>query len=311
MKILIGYDGSACANAAINDLRRAGLPAQSEALVICVADGRLPSPDGIIQEADSDDSWRSRLQGAETLAQKAANTLASYFPLWTVSAEGLWGSPAQVLLDAADWWHPDLIVVGSHGRSPVARLFLGSVSLELIHKAPCSVRVSRASGAAIDSARTEPVRLIIGNDGSTEAEAAVRAVAARSWPEKTEVQIISAVQTLVPATVAALEANTFLQEPAYTVICEVDERERNRLRAVSQAAGNVLRRAGLIVTASVLDGDPRDMILAEADLSNTDAIFVGARGLGRMERLLLGSVSSHIVSHARCTVEVVRGQVIS
>jgi nucleotide-binding universal stress UspA family protein len=160
----------------------------------------------------------------------------------------------------------------------------------------------------MEPARTEPVRLIIGNDGSTEAEAAVRAVAARSWPEKTEAHLISAVQTLVPATVAALEANTFMQEPAYTVICEVDERERNRLRAVSQASENVLRQAGLIVTSSVLDGDPRDMILAEADLSRTDTIFVGARGLGRMERLLLGSVSSHVVSHARCTVEVVRGQ---
>jgi nucleotide-binding universal stress UspA family protein len=91
------------------------------------------------------------------------------------------------------------------------------------------------------------------------------------------------------------------------VICEVDERERNRLRAVSHASENVLQHAGLTVTSSVLDGDPRDIILAEADLSKTDTIFVGARGLGRMERLLLGSVSSHVVSQARCTVEVVRG----
>jgi len=50
------------------------------------------------------------------------------------------------------------------------------------------------------------------------------------------------------------------------------------------------------------------MILAEAALSNADAIFVGARGLGRVERLLLGSVSSHIVTHAGCAVEVVRSQ---
>jgi nucleotide-binding universal stress UspA family protein len=306
MKILIGYDGSACADAAIDALRTAGLPAKSEALVICVADGSLPSPDEITQEANSDDSCRSKLEGAEALAQKAGNTIASYFPRWTISAEGLWGSPAQVILDTADWWHPDLIVVGSHGRSPVARLFLGSVSLELIHKAPCSVRVARECAGIAASSRSGPIRLIIGNDGSTEAEAVIRAVAARSWLEKTEAQIISAVQTLVPATAAALEANTYMQEPAYTVICEVDERERSRLRAVSQASADVLRSAGLVTTFSVLDGDPRDILLVEADLSNADTVFVGARGLGRMERLLLGSVSSHIVSHARCTVEVVR-----
>jgi nucleotide-binding universal stress UspA family protein len=303
MKILIGYDGSACADAAIEDLRRAGLPEQAEALIVCVADGSIPSPDEITPEANSDDSWRSRLEGAEKLARHAAETLSSHFPRWTISTEGLWGSPAQILLDTAEWWHPDLIVVGSHGRSPVARLFLGSVSLELIHKAKCSVRVARASAATRYSG---PVRLVIGNDGSTEADAVIHAVAARSWPEKTEAEIVSAVQTLVPATTTALEANTFLQEPAYTVICEVDDRERARLRNVGTASADLLRHAGLKATSSVLDGDPRELILAEAEVSNADTIFVGARGLGRMDRLLLGSVSNHIVSHAHCTVEVVR-----
>jgi nucleotide-binding universal stress UspA family protein len=303
MKILIGYDGSTCSDAAIEDLRRAGLPPESEAFVVCVADGSVPSPDELTQEAESDVSWKSKLEGADKLAQKAGNKIASYFPRWTVSAEGLWGSPGQVLLDTAEWWHPDLIVVGSHGRSPVARLFLGSVSLELVHKAACSVRVTRTCGAPVHSG---PIRIIIGSDGSTEAEAVIASVARRSWPEKTEVQIISAVQTLVPVTTTALEANTFMQEPAYTVICEIDERERNRLHAVSEAAVDLLRREGLTVTSSVLDGDPRDIILAGADLANADAIFLGARGLGRVERLLLGSVSSHIVSHAHCTVEVVR-----
>ena len=303
MKILIGYDGSACADSAIEDLRRAGLPEQAEALVVCVADGSIPSPDEITPEANTDDLWRSRLEGAEKLARHAADTLGSHFPRWTISTEGLWGSPAQILLDTAEWWHPDLIVVGSHGRSPVARLFLGSVSLELIHKAKCSVRVARESAATRYSG---PVRLVIGNDGSTEADAVIHAVAARSWREKTEAEVVSAVQTLVPATTTALEANTFLQEPAYTVICEVDDRERARLRTVGTAAADLLRHAGLKATSSVLDGDPRELILAEAEVSNADTIFVGARGLGRMNRLLLGSVSSHIVSHAHCTVEVVR-----
>jgi nucleotide-binding universal stress UspA family protein len=275
-------------------------------MVVCVADGNIPLPNEIAAEAESDNSWRCKLEGAEKLAQKASEVIGSYFPRWTISTEGLWGSPAHILLETADWWHPDLIVVGSHGRSPMARLFLGSVSLELIHKARCSVRVVRACGA---SPRSGPIRLIIGSDGSTEAEAVNRTVAARSWPEGTEAQIISAVQTLVPAATTALEANTFMQEPAYTVICEVDERERFRLQTVAASSAKVLSGAGLKTTFSVLDGDPRDMILAEADLSNADAIFIGARGIGRMERLLLGSVSSHIVSNAHCTVEVVRGQV--
>src|SRR5689334_13694577 len=115
MKILIGYDGSSGAETALEDLQRAGLPAKSEALVVSVTDGSLRAPDETSLEADSDDSWRSRLAAAERLAERAAIKIQAYFPQWTISKEGLWGHPAEILLDAAGWWHPDVIVVGSHG----------------------------------------------------------------------------------------------------------------------------------------------------------------------------------------------------
>lgn len=44
MRILIGYDGSQCAEAALHDLKRAGLPAQADALIMSVADVFLPPP---------------------------------------------------------------------------------------------------------------------------------------------------------------------------------------------------------------------------------------------------------------------------
>ena len=134
----------------------------------------------------------------------------------------------------------------------------------------------------------------------------IRAVACRSWPVDTEVHVISVVQTLTPATVATLEFNTCVQEPAYTVVREVDEREHKRLTAVAEGAVHLLRGAGLKSHFSVVEGDPQDIILAEADLSNANTIFVGARGMGSLQRLLLGSISTHVVTHAHCTVEVVR-----
>jgi len=150
-----------------------------------------------------------------------------------------------------------------------------------------------------------PIRIIIGNDGSNEAEAMIRSVAKRSWPADTEAKIISVVQTLVPAT-TLLEASTYAQEPAYSVIREADEQMRSRLGQIAAESANTLRRAGLSASCATIDGDPRAIIVAEAERLKGDAIFVGARGLGRMQRLLLGSVSSYIVTHAHCTVEVVR-----
>jgi nucleotide-binding universal stress UspA family protein len=300
MKILIAYDGSVSADAAIEDLRRAGLPRQAEALVISVADGESP-PGVAMEHVEPGSSWRSRLSGSQALAAKASERIRSCFPQWALSSDALWGAPAKIILDTSEWWHADLIVAGTHGLSRVARLFLGSVSLELIHKARCTVRIARPRL----SPEPGPIRIIIGTDGSRQAEAVVRSVAARCWPEKTEARVIAAVQTIVPVTMP-LEASTYAQEPAYTVIREADERMRFRMRNIAAECVNALSRAGLVATATVVDGDPREIILAEAERCNADSIFVGARGLGRMDRLLLGSVSGHVVTHAHCSVEVVR-----
>jgi nucleotide-binding universal stress UspA family protein len=270
-----------------------------------VEDGGLPSAEGADKaEGRFEESWRSKLAEAEKIAEIAKRRISAYFPEWTISGQALWGSPAKVILDTSGWWHPDLLIVGSHGRSPIARLFLGSVSHELIHKASCSVRVARSGGS---SPASHPIRIVIGYDGSLAAEAVIRSVKARSWQPKTEAQVISGVQTLVPGAAAtALEASTYAQEPAYSVICEADEHERARMHNLAKNAANSLREAGLIATSAVIDGDPRDVMLTAAEATQADAIFVGARGLGRMERLLLGSVSTYIVTHAHCTVEVVR-----
>jgi nucleotide-binding universal stress UspA family protein len=300
MKILVAYDGSGAANAAVDDLRKAGLPEPGEARIVCVANGEVQTHESAKTEVGS--SWTSKLAEAEALAETATDRLLRNFPNWSVTSEALWGEPAKVLLEACARWHPDLLVVGSHGRSKIARMFLGSVSLELVHKAPCSVRITRGGGS---SDRRGPIHLVIGNDGSPESEAAIRSVSGRRWPENTEAKIVSVVQPLVPVT-TALDASTFAQEPAYAVIRAADERMRLHFANIASESTNLLRRAGLIATHSIFDGDPREVLLTEANEWKADTIFVGARGLGPMERLFLGSVSSHIVTHAHCTVEVVR-----
>lgn len=77
MKILVAYDGSQCADAAIDDMLRAGLPATAETRVLCVAGGELPS------STDTDTKgWQHVFSEAENLAETAANRLQSYFPGW-------------------------------------------------------------------------------------------------------------------------------------------------------------------------------------------------------------------------------------
>jgi nucleotide-binding universal stress UspA family protein len=103
-----------------------------------------------------------------------------------------------------------------------------------------------------------------------------------------------------------MEGNLYAQEPTWNAIQELDGFERARLEQAAHGSAETLRSAGLIVSEIIIGGDPREAIIAEADRWNSDSVFIGARGLGRMQRLLLGSVSSYVVNHAHCSVEVVR-----
>jgi nucleotide-binding universal stress UspA family protein len=60
-----------------------------------------------------------------------------------ITTEMLEGSPAEKILDAAEEWQADLIVVGSHGRSGIARFVMGSVSQSVAAHAKCSVTIAR------------------------------------------------------------------------------------------------------------------------------------------------------------------------
>ena len=67
-----------------------------------------------------------------------------------------------------------------------------------------------------------------------------------------------------------------------------------------------LRASGLRVETAVSDGDPRSAIVDAAREWGADLIIVGSHGYTGVKRWLLGSVAQSVVSHAPCSVEVVR-----
>lgn len=155
-KVLIAYDGSSCSDAALTDLRRAGLPMAVDAVVVTISDIILPPPD---DELPADDVPAVRIPAverhareraeraineAQTFADQGAKRVKANFPGWSVRSEVRCDSPAWAILDMADRDKADLIVVGSHGHSLMGgRLILGSVSQRVLYDAQCSVRVAR------------------------------------------------------------------------------------------------------------------------------------------------------------------------
>lgn len=288
MKILIAYDGSGCADAALDDLRWAGLPEEVECKVLSVIETWLPPPSGleVVQHID-------REQEFLTLAARAAMRVTKARPAWQVNAEVGIGSPASVILEKADEWKPDLIVLGAHGRSALGRFVFGSVSQKVLHEAKGSVRVARAH--ADEPAR--PVRLLIGFDGSQGAKEAVRAATARRWPVGCEIRLVY----------AAWPNLDLGSQPMVGKIADWIAEEDLKIKRWIDAEVSDLNAAGLRTKAVIRAEEPKQLLMSEAETWKADGIFVGARGLSRFERLRLGSVSSAVAARAHCSVEVVRG----
>jgi len=292
MKILIGYDGSQCSDHALTDLERAGLPRQVEARVITVAEELIPAPASIggVPTTFPVDNLEEEKKAA-ALAMSAQAVIKSLFPDWQVNAEAATGSPANILIWKAEEWEPELIVVGSHGRTALGRIFFGSVSQKVLHAAICSVRIARGKEKRSDA----PVRLIAGVDGSQNAESAVDEIVTRAWPKGSEARVVGAIGTYptVATEYLALEVGKWIAD------------ENARVKEAVERASNKLRGIGLSVTSVVKEGDPNHLLCNEAEAIDADCIFVGARGMGRIERMLLGSVSSAVASRAHCSVEVI------
>src|ERR1041385_770470 len=308
MKILIAYDGSEFADAALEDLQRAGLDTEVEACVMTVADVFVPVP--IDEDVENTvpmyipqaikrahERAQHKLEEAADLAKQVSEQIGSIFPNWRISSDAEADSPAWALIRKADSWKPDLIVMGTRGRSVFGgRLILGSISQRVLYEARCSVRIARIS----DNHPDKPIRLLIGVDNSTDSNAAVEAVCNRHWPKGTEVGLLAVVDTVMP-----IASNP--SEPSAMKWIEVaDESNWSQVREIFEPAAQRVRGTGLHAEVLIRRGNPADEILEEAHTWGADCIFVGARGTRGIGRLLLGSVSSAISSRAHCSVEVVR-----
>ena len=312
MRILIGYDGSESADAALDDLQRAGLPREAEALIVSVSDGLVHPSSSIADIAGSAvtsrrvtsaialarDQSAQALEEAKEFAAKAGDRVRSYFPDWEVRPEGIPGKPSTELITKADEWKADLVVVGSHGRSALGRLMLGSVSKKVVTDSHHSVRVVRGT---VKQNGGLPPKIMIGVDGSSEAERAVRAVGVRVWPEATEVRIIAIDDGTTPAGISNVLPT------AGAMIRNSNENVSEAACMMVEWAENELRIIGLQVSVAIEKGDPQRVLIEEARKWNANSIFVGGRKFsGAIERFRLGSVSTALVTKAHCPVEVVR-----
>jgi nucleotide-binding universal stress UspA family protein len=146
MKILIGVDDSPHSNAALEFVRGMSWPEGSRAVVISAVRPAVLAYSDVYVPAvpPREDLMADMIRSHEEVAARARQRLQDSG--LATEARVLQGDPREALVEAAKVEQADLLVVGSHGRTGVAKLLLGSVAAHVMAHAPCSVLVVKTPG---------------------------------------------------------------------------------------------------------------------------------------------------------------------
>jgi nucleotide-binding universal stress UspA family protein len=142
MRILLALDSSAHSAIATKKLYERPWPEHSIVRILSVAElnstERTPFWDS---GATYEHLEEALLSEARDVVDRAANALKP--STLSIEATVRRGDPRSEIVDAANEWSADLILVGSHGRTGIARWLLGSVAEHVVRHAQCSVEVCR------------------------------------------------------------------------------------------------------------------------------------------------------------------------
>jgi nucleotide-binding universal stress UspA family protein len=285
MKVLAATDGSKYGRWAIEWLARVPFNIQPVIRVLHVVDVAGLRAPFMIQPVivGTERYLQAEIKRMETAAKttkaQAAELLTSLGLMGTVSVDR--GGVAATIMKHAKRG-VGLLSIGSRGLDALDRFMLGSISNHAIHHAPCSVLVVKET--------PRPVRqIVLAIDGSSASNNAVRFLIrnVNSAPDGPGRE---------PVMVTVVHVMPYLKYPEL----------REAGNAVMRRSVDKLAKAGFQVREAMRLGKPDDEILTVAGEHQPDVIVTGAKGLGAIGRVLLGSVSTRVVQHAACCVLVVR-----
>jgi nucleotide-binding universal stress UspA family protein len=296
MRILLATDGSASAGLAVDLVAGIPWPEGSTVRVVSViATGAGPygGPWLAVAVLQAESLARELRQTAENDVEEARSRLAR--PGLAVLTEVIQGRPATAIVNAAQAFDADVLVVGSRGHGTIGSMLLGSVSAEVIDHATVPVLVAR--GRTMN-------RVILAWDGSRCARAAGDLICA--WPifAASCVRVVSAADVEPPWWTGFPTESSPRLLPVYADAANAARREFDELTREMTAR---LTSAGLTTEADRRDGDAATELLAAASAWKADLIVMGTRGRTGLTRLVLGSVARNVVHHAPCSVLITRG----
>lgn len=286
MKVLVAIDSSDSSASVIDEVKSRSWPADAQIQLLNVFDTT-----GLISvKGDLREFVRAQEEAARSMIHSAADRLAQSAS--EISSLVIEGYPPSAIVERAKEWGADMIFIGSHGHSALARFFLGSVAGYVARHAHCSIVIARASE------KTSGTKILFATDGSEASLAAARSVAKRKWASDAEFKVLGVADEIIPVI-----------DPWYgggMAVQQLQEETEQLVREGVESAQRIFLDAGLKATVALIKGHPKAAIVDEAERWGASLIIVGSHGRRGVTRLLMGSVSEAVARHAHCSVEVIR-----
>ena len=291
MRVLIATDFSPHAEDAVKIVKRLALPSGSTVRLLHAiepfADVATLNPAAITAVTDA------AVAQIERELDRAAVTLRA--PGRDVETVTVLGRVADAIVEEAESSKADLIVVGSRGRHALKSALLGSVSAEVVDRAPCPVIIARGSTLR---------KAILAEDGSETAAAGARFLAGSSALSDLEVRVVTVVDAPFPSMLNGSDAaiGTYAAIQAYYDSLPA---LREATAKIAQERAGTLVAAGLNATSEVREGNVADKLIAAAAEAQADCIVIGSHGRTGLTRMFLGSVARAVLFNAPCSVLIV------
>ena len=276
-RIVVGTDFSEHARRAIERSALLASVAEAELTVVHMYETAAPTTATILTGAELDERLQS---SAEQELAQLTSSMGGARGLVVAGRDA-----ANALCDAARELEADLVVVGTMGRTGVARFFVGSVAERVARSADRPVWVERPMTSSMRAVE----RVTVCTDLSDNSESALELAAGFARTHGAVVEVVYALDRR-----------------------ELELEEVNRRRTVMRIEEELAQRAaehfeGIAPRLSVLQGaNVVDAITAHAARTSSDVLVLATRGRAGASRLLMGSVAERVTRFAPCSVLITR-----
>jgi nucleotide-binding universal stress UspA family protein len=294
MKVLVAADSITTLDIVINEMSARSWPSGTEARVLSIVDNAdVPLKAGDEQGFGVSAVRREMHRRGEQISALAVERLRKIgIPSQVIIMRG---NPEFLISFAARKWPADLILIRAHNRKDFRNRLLGSVAKSVVESAPCSVEVVRAREKP--DAISAGFRILLATDNSAASRAASQAIAEMSWPEDTEVRVVSVVNPMTYS----------FEELGVTGAASTDYAHR----AIGNAV-QALSSARVRISAEIIAGSAATrQIIGRAKHWGADLIVLGTNERRGLSRLLFGSTSAAVANRAHCSVRVIREKDLS